>query len=114
MSDSVMRNDIFSNLRKFSGTSLCVFLTCFTIYTIVAGQFAAQVQRGIFLLCSGVAVYCFNPFNPRWEKGDNLFPGRIKFDDLKSQADGDHQKDRRELSTQRQASSNREFFELPQ
>jgi TRAP transporter 4TM/12TM fusion protein len=73
VSDSVMRNDIFSNLRKFSGTSLCVFLTCFTIYTIVAGQFAAQVQRGIFLLCSGVAVYCFNPFNPRWEKGDNLF-----------------------------------------
>ena len=63
--------DLFAKLRFWIGTLLCVFLTCFTVYTILLGQFTAQVQRGIFLLCAGVAVFCFKPFNPKWEDGDN-------------------------------------------
>lgn len=58
-------------VRFLIGSTIAALLACFTVYTIVAGQFSAQVQRGTFLLCAGLAVFCFKPFNSRWEEGDN-------------------------------------------
>lgn len=72
MSATKGKRDIFSDIRNYIGVVLCCFLTCFVIYVIVIGQFAAIVQRSIFLMCCVIAVYCFKPFNRRWEKGNSI------------------------------------------
>ena len=42
---------------------MCAAVTVFTIYTILRGQFSAQMQRGIFLLAAGMALFCLKPFS---------------------------------------------------
>lgn len=71
MSENVCSRDMFAKGRTLLGTVICIFLTCFTIYTILLGQFAAQVQRGVFLLGAGLVVFCTKPFAPSWEKGNS-------------------------------------------
>jgi TRAP transporter 4TM/12TM fusion protein len=43
-----------------------VFTSLFTLYIILLGQLTAQTQLGIFLLASGLAVFCLKPFHPGW------------------------------------------------
>ena len=45
---------------------MCAAVTVFTIYTILRGQFSAQMQRGVFLLAAGVALFCLKPFSQSW------------------------------------------------
>jgi len=51
---------------RYFGLFCCAVLTVFTVYVIVRGQFTAQVQRGVFLLGAGLAIFCLKPFNQRW------------------------------------------------
>lgn len=51
---------------RYFGLFCCAVLTVFTVYVIVRGQFTAQVQRGVFLIGVGLAVFCLKPFNPGW------------------------------------------------
>ena len=51
---------------RYFGLFCCAVLTVFTVYVIVRGQLTAQVQRGVFLLGVGLAVFCLKPFNPSW------------------------------------------------
>jgi len=46
---------------------MCAVVTVFTVYTILRGQFSAQMQRGVFLLATGLALFCLKPFNRNWE-----------------------------------------------
>lgn len=63
----------FDQSLHLIGIVLCAFLTIFTVYTILAGQFSAQVQRGVFLLAAGVAIFCLKPFKPSWnESGEPI------------------------------------------
>ena len=45
---------------------MCAAVTVFTIYTILRGQFSAQMQRGVFLLAAGMALFCLRPFSRSW------------------------------------------------
>lgn len=72
MAEKVKRQDFFGKCRSLCATLLCAFLTCFTVYTIGWGQFAAQVQRGVFVLGAGLIVFLTKPFIPAWENGDHL------------------------------------------
>jgi len=45
-------------------------LTAFTIYTILRGQFTAQVQRGIILLAAGLAIFGLKPFHSGWARSE--------------------------------------------
>ncbi len=51
---------------RYFGLFCCAVLTVFTVYVIVRGQLTAQVQRGVFLLGVGLAVFCLKPFKPGW------------------------------------------------
>jgi TRAP transporter 4TM/12TM fusion protein len=56
----------YDKIMRLIGLTACAFIAAFTFYTILAGQFTAQVQRGIFLLASGVAVFTLKPFRKDW------------------------------------------------
>ena len=61
-----LQEDKVDLVMRYAGLVLCAFLTIFTFYTILMGQFTAQVQRGTFLLAVGVAVFVLKPFNKGW------------------------------------------------
>ncbi len=58
---------------RYLGYTLCAIVAVFTFYTIIMGQFTAQVQRGIFLLGTGGAVFALKPFNAGWAVSENSF-----------------------------------------
>ncbi|MBW1972557.1 MAG: hypothetical protein DRP55_05295 [Spirochaetes bacterium] len=66
----IRQNDKIELVLKYCGLTLCAFLALFTFYTIVMGQFTAQVQRGTFLLAAGLAVFTLKPFHKKWAYSD--------------------------------------------
>jgi len=56
----------FDRALRFFGLLCCAALTVFTVYTIIRGQLTAQVQRGIFLLLMGLAMFSLKPFCRNW------------------------------------------------
>ena len=62
---------LFDRALRSLGLTMCAVLTVFTIYTILRGQFSAQVQRGVFLLAAGIGIFCLKPFNKKWEVSEN-------------------------------------------
>jgi TRAP transporter 4TM/12TM fusion protein len=58
----------FDRALRYLGLFLCAAITVFTIYTILRGQFSAQMQRGVFLLAAGVALFCLKPFSRSWQE----------------------------------------------
>jgi len=65
-SESQSKEHPFDLAMRYFGLFCCAVLTVFTVYVIVRGQLTAQVQRGVFLLGVGLAVFCLKPFNPSW------------------------------------------------
>ncbi len=65
------REHLLDTLLRITGLTLCAGVAAFTFYTIVMGQFTAQVQRGIFLLGCGVAVFCLKPFHRGWAASES-------------------------------------------
>lgn len=63
---STSREHPFDKILRQVGLVCCAALALFTVYTILRGQFTAQVQRGAFLLGAGVAVFCLTPFHKGW------------------------------------------------
>lgn len=57
----------FDRALRYVGLLMCAAVTVFTIYTISRGQFSAQMQRGVFLLGAGLALFCLKPFSRSWE-----------------------------------------------
>jgi len=57
------REHPFDQALRYVGLFMCAAVTVFTIYTILRGQFSAQMQRGIFLLTAGMALFCLKPFS---------------------------------------------------
>ncbi|KIX13081.1 TRAP transporter permease [Dethiosulfatarculus sandiegensis] len=66
MTQSLTIESTLDKCLKIFGLTLCAIVAAFTFYTILMGQFTAQVQRGIFLLACGCAVFCLKPFNKKW------------------------------------------------
>ena len=64
--ESQSKADRFDLIMRYFGLLCCSVLTVFTIYVIVRGQFTAQIQRGVFLLGAGLAVFCLKPFSQGW------------------------------------------------
>ncbi len=62
----------FDLTMRYLGYTLCALVAAFTFYTIIMGQFTAQVQRGIFLLGTGCAVFTLKPFNKKWAASDRM------------------------------------------
>lgn len=62
----------FDRALRYFGLLMCAALTVFTIYTILRGQFSAQMQRGVFLLAAGMALFCLKPFSRSLAKSGNL------------------------------------------
>jgi TRAP transporter 4TM/12TM fusion protein len=71
MPETINKAHPLDSTLRILGLSLCALIAAFTFYTILMGQFTAQVQRGIFLLGCGVAVFCLKPFNKDWAGSDN-------------------------------------------
>jgi TRAP transporter 4TM/12TM fusion protein len=67
---------------RLIGLALCAFIAAFTFYTILYGQFTAQVQRGIYLLACGSAVFLLKPFHKGWRESGR--PGLLWADRLVS------------------------------
>ena len=63
---SESREHPFDRAVRYVGLFMCAAVTVFTIYTILRGQFSAQMQRGVFLLGAGTALLCLKPFNRGW------------------------------------------------
>ena len=66
MSAQTVKGHPFDLAMRYLGFTLCALVAAFTFYTILMGQFTAQVQRGIFLLGTGGAVFALKPFNAKW------------------------------------------------
>ncbi len=63
----------FDRALRYLGLFMCAVVTVFTVYTILRGQFSAQMQRGVFLLAAGTALFCLKPFSRSWmESGKPL------------------------------------------
>ena len=70
MTETINKAHPLDSGLRILGLTLCALVAAFTFYTILMGQFTAQVQRGIFLLGCGVAVFCLKPFNKDWAESD--------------------------------------------
>jgi len=66
------REHPFDRTLRYFGLFMCAVVTVFTIYTILRGQFSAQMQRGVFLLAAGMALFCLKPFSRSWAESGNL------------------------------------------
>jgi len=62
------REHPFDKMLRYAGLTCCALLALFTVYTILRGQLTAQVQRGIFLLGAGTAMFCLTPFHKGWAR----------------------------------------------
>ena len=63
---SISKEHPMDLVMRLTGLALCAFVAAFTFYTILHGQFTAQVQRGIYLLACGAAVFLLKPFHKGW------------------------------------------------
>jgi len=66
MSSMPLKEHPLDAAMRILGLTLCAGVAAFTFYTIIMGQLTAQVQRGIFLLGTGCAVFCLRPFRESW------------------------------------------------
>ena len=66
MTDATTQLHPWDRAVRGVGQAGCVFASLFTLYLILLGQMTAQTQLGLFLLGSGLAVFCLKPFHPGW------------------------------------------------
>lgn len=66
MTDTALHRHPLDRALRGVGLAGCAFASLFTLYIILLGQLTAQTQLGLFLLGSGLAVFCLKPFHPGW------------------------------------------------